>query len=151
MTIAHSLCTSSQLDGLRFVIKLTQSFRIEILSFLFLLNFVTGASRVSLLNEAESDTLALGEGDKGLLALTNHEDVGKTSGERVATSILNVGDLVGTGMVLNVLKDTDSANIVSTDNEDGGTVLELDEAVNLVGLEVKLHSKRQRINFTAHA
>lgn len=48
----------------------------------------------TLLNEGESDTLGLGEGDKGLLVVTDHENVAETGGERVTLGVLDVGDLV---------------------------------------------------------
>ena len=110
--------------------------------FVILLDGLTSDSHVSLLDQAELDALALGEGDQGLLALTDHEDVAKTGGESVATGVLNVGDLVGSRVVLNVLQDAHSADIVSADNEHGSTVLELDESVNLVALQVKLHQNK---------
>ena len=75
-------------------------------------------ARVTLLNKIESDTLALGEGDLGVFAGTDCEDVGKTGGEGVASCVLDVGDLVGTGMVLDVLKDTNTADVVTTSAED---------------------------------
>merc|ERR1740130_318972 len=51
---------------------------------------------------------------------------------------LDVGNLVRTGMVLDVLEDTNTADVVTAGNEDGGAVVELDDRVNFVGLEVKL-------------
>jgi len=93
---------------------------------------------VTLLNEGVADSITSGEGDEGLLGLTDHENVGKTGGEGVSTGVLDVGNLVRTGMVLDVLEDTDTANIVSTGDEDGGTVVEFDDRVNFVGLEVQL-------------
>jgi len=95
-------------------------------------------SLVTLLNKGEADTLSLGEGDQGLLGLTDDENVRKTGGEGVAAGVLNVSDLVRTGVVLDVLEDTNTTDVVTAGNENGGTVVELDDRVNLVGLEVKL-------------
>lgn len=53
--------------------------------------------------------------------------------------ILDVGNFVGTGVVLDVLEDTDTTDIVSALDEDRGSVLEFDESVDLVGLEVVLY------------
>jgi hypothetical protein len=93
---------------------------------------------VTLLVEGVADTVTLGEGDEGLLGLTDHENVSETGGEGVSTGVLDVGNLVRTGMVLDVLEDTDTANIVTTGHEDGGTVIELDDRVNFMGVEVEL-------------
>lgn len=96
-----------------------------------------GHSGFSLLDEGKSDTLSLGQGDEGLLALPDHENVTETGSEGVASGILDVGNLVGTGMVLDVLEDTNTTDIVSALHEDGGTVLELDDAVDLTSLKVQ--------------
>jgi len=39
-------------------------------------------------------------------------------------------------MVLDVLQDTSTTNVVSTGDEDGGTVIEFDNTLNFLGLEV---------------
>ena len=59
----------------------------------------------------------------------------------MATGVLDVGDLVGTGVVLDVLEDTNTTDVVTTDDEDGGAVVELDNTVDLTSLKVKLKSK----------
>jgi hypothetical protein len=83
-------------------------------------------ANVAFFDERKVDTLALGEGNESVLAGTNAENVVQAGGERVVTSVLNVGNLVGTGVVLDVLEDTNTTNVVSTGDENGGTVLELD-------------------------
>ena len=50
-------------------------------------------SEVSLLDEAELDTLGGEEGDDSLLALANDEHVGRTGGEVVTSGVLNVGNV----------------------------------------------------------
>lgn len=73
---------------------------------------------VTLLDKGESDTLASGEGDLGVLAGTDGEDVRKTGGEVVAGGVLNVGDLVRTGVVLDVLEDSNTTDVVTASAED---------------------------------
>jgi len=41
-------------------------------------------------------------------------------------------------MVVNVLEDTNTTDVVSTGDENGGTVLELDKSINFTSLKVKL-------------
>lgn len=93
---------------------------------------------VTLLNEGKLDTFTSGEGDEGLLGITNHENVGQTGGERVTTGVLDVSDLVRTGVVLNVLEDTDTSHVVTTSGENGSAVIELDNTINITSLKVKL-------------
>jgi hypothetical protein len=59
----------------------------------------------------------------------------------VATGVLDVGDLVGTGVVFDVLEDTNTTDVVTTDDEDGGAVVELDNTVDLTSLKVELKLK----------
>lgn len=92
---------------------------------------------VTLLDKGELDTLLTGQGAHGLL-LTNHENVRETGGELVASGISNVSDLVRTWMVLDVLQDTNTTDVVSTSGEDGGTVVELKDGLNITGGEVQL-------------
>lgn len=49
-----------------------------------------------------------------------------------------MSDLVGTGVVLNVLEDTNTADVVSASNKDGGAVVEFDDSVDFTSLKVKL-------------
>ena len=59
----------------------------------------------------------------------------------MATGVLDVGDLVGTGVVLDVLEDTNTTDVVTTDDEDGGAVVKLDNTVDLTSLKVELKLK----------
>ena len=56
----------------------------------------------------------------------------------MTVGILNVSNVEGAGVALDVLEDTDSADVVTTDDEDLSTVLVLDEALNFTVLKVKL-------------
>jgi len=93
---------------------------------------------ITLLNKRELDTLTLGKGNERLLAFTDHKNVGETGGKGVASNITDVSNLVATRMVLNVGKNTNTTNVVTTVGHDGATVLEFDEAINLTSLQVKL-------------
>jgi hypothetical protein len=72
---------------------------------------------ITLFNEREADTFGLGKGNEGLLAVTNNENVGETGGEGVTFGILNVGNFVRTGVVFNVLEDTNTTDVVTTSDE----------------------------------
>jgi hypothetical protein len=100
---------------------------------------LTSHASLGLLNKRETNTLLLGEGDNSILLSTNAENVAETGSEDVTLGISDVGDLVGTGMVLDVLKDTDTTNVITTGTENLGVVLKLDNAVDLVGLQIELH------------
>jgi len=106
----------------------------------FVILFLMSTASITLLNKGKLDTLTLGKGDERLLALTNHHNVGQTSGKDVTSNVTDVSDLVATRVVLNVGKNTNTANIVTTVGHDGATVLELDEAINLTSFQVKLDS-----------
>lgn len=93
---------------------------------------------VSLFNKGLSDTLLLWKSNDRLLVLSNDENVGESGGEGVTSGILDVDDLVGTWMVLNVHEGTNSTNIVSSLDEDGAAVLALDNSVDFTGLKVQL-------------
>jgi len=95
-------------------------------------------SLVSLLHGSLLDTLAGQEGDDGLLALSNDEEVAGPGGEGVASGVLDVGDVEATGVLLDVLEDTDSADVVSASDGDCGSVLEFNEAVDLSSLKIQL-------------
>jgi hypothetical protein len=101
-----------------------------------------GASGVTLFDEGESDTLTSGKGDLGVLTGTNSENVGETGSEGMTSGVLDVSDLVRSGVVLDVLEDTDTADVVTASAEDGCSVLVLDDGVNFSGLKVQLKWKR---------
>jgi hypothetical protein len=62
---------------------------------------------VTLLSNAELDTLALRQADPGLL-LADDEDVALTGGELVVNSILNVDDVETSVVALTVGNDTNT-------------------------------------------
>lgn len=83
----------------------------------------------------------LWKGDEWLLALSNDEDVAETSGEGVSLRILDVNNLIGTWVVLNVHENTNTTDIVSTLNENLSSILEFNNSINLTSLKVILKSK----------
>ena len=56
----------------------------------------------------------------------------------VASGVLNVSNVEGAGVSLDVLEDTNTADVVTTDDEDLSAVLVLDEALNFTTLKVNL-------------
>ena len=104
-------------------------------------------SGVPLLDERKLLTVTLGELNQRLLALTDGEDVAETGGECLALGVLDVDDLVGTGVVLNMHEGTDTTNIVTSDNEDSSSVFEFNNAVDFAGLKVKLNVSMKSIKY----
>ena len=56
----------------------------------------------------------------------------------VTSGVLNVGNIEGAGVSLDVLEDTNTTDVVTTDDEHLGAVLVLDEALNFTALKVNL-------------
>lgn len=102
--------------------------------------FFVSESLVSLFDEGELNTLLGEERDHGLLALTNHEHVVHSGGEVVSSSVLDVSNVEAGGVLLDVLENTDSTDVVSTDQDDLGAVLELYKALNFASLKVQLYN-----------
>lgn len=93
---------------------------------------------VSLFDEVHADASLGEQADDGLLALADDEHVVHTGGEGVALGVLDVGDVEGARVLLDVLEDTDSADVVATDNDELGAILELDQAFNFTSSEIEL-------------
>lgn len=56
----------------------------------------------------------------------------------VALGVLDVSNVEGAGVSLDVLEDTNTTDVVTADNEDLSAVLVLDEALNFAALKVNL-------------
>ena len=56
----------------------------------------------------------------------------------VTCGVLDVSNVEGAGVSLDVLEDTDTTDVVTTDDENLSAVLVLDEALNFTSLKVKL-------------
>ena len=54
----------------------------------------------------------------------------------MAALVTDVGDLEGTRVVLDVLEDSGTTNIVASVNKDSGSVLEFKDSVDFAVLEV---------------
>ena len=103
----------------------------------FALSLVT-ESGITLLDKRKLDTLALRKRDGWSLTITNNEDVRDSGGERVTLGVLDVGNVIGTLVLLDGLEDTNSTNVVSSGQHDSGTVGELDDGADLTSGEVDL-------------
>jgi len=95
---------------------------------------------VSLLDEGELETIALGEGDSWVLAVTDDENVLDTGGEGVTVGILDVSDVEGTWMLLDGLEDTNSTDVVSTSEVNRSSVDELVNTLDALISQVNLES-----------
>jgi len=67
----------------------------------------------SFFKRGQTDTLFLGEGDHGVLALSDDENVGNSSGKRVSSSISNMDNIEATDVSISVDNDTDSSDVVT--------------------------------------
>lgn len=94
---------------------------------------------VTLLSNAELDTLALGKGDPGLLR-ADDEDVALTSGKGVVDGVLDVDNVEATIVTLTVRDDTHTTHVTTTSDHDDGASVELDEVGDLAGGKVNLDS-----------
>lgn len=94
---------------------------------------------ISLLGDAELDTLALGQRDPGALG-ADDEDVGLTSGEGVVNGVLDVDDVETTIVSLTVGDDTNTTHVTTTSNHSNGTRVELDKVGDLASGELDLDS-----------
>lgn len=83
------------------------------------------------------DTLALGEGDPGLV-LSNDENVGLTGGESVLNSVLDVDNVETTVVALTVGDDTNTTHVTTTSTHDNNTSVEADEVGDLASGKVNL-------------
>lgn len=83
------------------------------------------------------DTLALGEGDPGLV-LADDEDVGFAGGEGVVNGILDVDDVETSIVALTVGDNTNATHVTTTSGHDDNTSIETDEVGDLASGKVDL-------------
>ena len=93
---------------------------------------------VSLLDEGELETIALGEGDGWVLTVTDDENVLDTGGEGVTVGILDVSNVEGTWMLLDGLEDTNSTDVVPTSQVNRSTIDELVNTLDALVSQVNL-------------
>lgn len=98
-----------------------------------------GATAVTLLGDGELDTLALGQGDPGLV-LADDEDVALTGGKGVVDGVLDVDNVEATVVALTVGDDADTAHVTTTGDHGDGAGVELDEVGDLASGNVNLDS-----------
>jgi len=99
-----------------------------------------GKTTLCLLDDGELDTLAVGEGDEGVVVLADDEDVAETSGELVADSIADVDNLEGTSVLLTTDQDADTASVTTAGGHDKVADLKADIVDDLAGGKVDLDS-----------
>lgn len=92
---------------------------------------------VTLLGDGELYTLALREGNPGLV-LANDENVAETSSESVVDGILDVDDIETTIVALTVSDNTNTTHIATTSDHNNTTGIERNELGDLAGLEINL-------------
>jgi hypothetical protein len=97
------------------------------------------SAAVSLLCNSELDTLALGQGDPGLLG-TDNEDVSLTGSKGVVNGVLDVNNVETTIVSLTVSDDTDTAHVTTTSDHGNGTSIELDVVSDLASGKINLDS-----------
>lgn len=85
------------------------------------------------------DTLALGEGDPGLV-LADDEDVGLAGSEGVVNGVLDVDDVETTIVTLTVSDNTNTTHVTTTSGHGDNTGVELDEVGDLASGNVNLDS-----------
>ena len=89
-----------------------------------------GPSAITLLGDAELDTLALWQGDPGLLT-TDDEDVRLTGSELVVDGVLDVHDVETSVVALTVGDNTNTAHVTTTSGHGDHTGIEVDEVIDL--------------------
>ena len=95
-------------------------------------------SGFSLLRQGWEDTSTLRQGDHGLPVGANDKGVGHASREGVSSGILDVGDFVRAGVVLDGDHSAHTTNVVSSSDKHSHVVLEFNDAFNFTGGQVKL-------------
>lgn len=96
-----------------------------------------GTTAVTLLGNGELDTLALGQGNPGLVR-ANDENVALTSSERVVDGVLDVDNVETSVVTLTVSDDTNTAHVVTAGDHGNSTSVELDVVLDLAGGQVDL-------------
>lgn len=98
------------------------------------------SSLVTFLSNRELDSLTLGQGDLGLVTLTDNENVGQSGGKSPVQDILDVDNVESTLVPLPVNNDTTPAHVPSSGNHDDVTDIKLDVVNDLVVNKVELDS-----------
>lgn len=98
-----------------------------------------GHSLVTLLGDAELDSLALWQRDVSLGALSDGEDVGQSGGEHVTVGIFHVDNFEGSWMFLTVDDGADTTQITSSCDHNQVAGFEFDVIGDFAGRDVDLN------------
>lgn len=97
---------------------------------LWLSSSFVGKLGFSVFQKWKFNTFSWEEWDDGLLSFSNDEDVVGSCGEGVSSGVLDVSDIETSWVFLNVLENTNSTNIVSTDSQDWSSIFEFNTSVD---------------------
>lgn len=97
-----------------------------------------GKTAVTLLGNSELDTLLFGQGNPGLLSLTNHKDIGQTRSESTVQGILHMHNVEAAVVTLPVDDDTDTAHVTTAGDSAQVSTVKLDVVSDLAGGEIEL-------------
>lgn len=117
----------------------SHTIQIPYLRYMNLVRLSDSAAAVTFLSNGELDTLALGQGDPGLL-LANDENVALTGSEAVVNGVLDVDNVEATIVTLTVGDDTNTTHVTTTSDHGNGASVELDEVGDLASGEINLDS-----------
>jgi hypothetical protein len=109
-------------------------------SYLFSVLFVAFSSGGSFFKGSQSNTFFLGEGDPRVLALSDHENVADSGGERVTSGVSDVDNIETTDVSISVDDDTDSTNVVTGGDHAKVASFEFNEIDDLTSGDVELSS-----------
>lgn len=96
------------------------------------------SNSVSLFQDGELDTVALGESDGGLASRADNKHVLQTGGERVAGGVSDNNNIKSTRVVLDVDDTSNTSSVTSLVDHDGGASLELELSNRFARLNVDL-------------
>ena len=99
---------------------------------------LSSKSLVPLLSDGELHSLALGEGDVGLVTLANDEHVVDPGGEGVAIGVLHVDDVEGSWVSLSGHDGSHSTSVPSSSHHAQVAGVELDGVLDLARGNVHL-------------
>jgi len=99
-----------------------------------------GDSLLAFLGDGETDSLALGEGDVGLVGLADHKHIAQTGGHGVVRGILDVDDLKGSRVLLPVGDGAYTSQVTASSDHAQVTAVKFDVVCDLASGYVHLDS-----------
>ena len=82
------------------------------------------------MDEGKSDTISLWNGNSVGLSITNDDNVTESGGEVVSLGVLDMDDIEGTLMLFDGRNNTNSTDVVSSNEYGCGTNLEFNNTVD---------------------